>query len=303
MRKLPTVYFCSDAWRKATNEVQRWFDIGMEREGKRFECAMYPLAALETRSSKSPLEMVGLDDIDKVVVTHVLWPHDRFKDYGPGHAGFNPGVNEHFNPMVEAMIRRYPQIEACAKMHSHTFKARSLSEGDKKCHIFNSVDWYRSKGLDTMFSFLISPNGKDFDLHCFAPDKKARIVRVKIRFVSRGHSLIKAARSAPYYRTKSGAQWCNHNKELLKGHFPVLRNNLPSFGWRRYVVKIGPSEYVICIPPRFPYQDLRLYAVDYQNGEFVYPVLDLPTWWPDSEKLADYNLLQLAQWLEKESKR
>ncbi len=301
MKKLPTVYFCSDAWQKATNEVQRWFDIGQRLQGQRWESAMYPLATIETSTGKSPLELVGLDEIDKVVVTHVLWPHDKFKDYGPGRAGFKPGVNEHFNPMVESMIARYPRIEACAKMHSHTFKARSLSEGDKKCHIFNAVDWYQSKGLNTMFSFLVSPNGDNFDLHCFAPDKKARIVRLKVRFISRGHSLIQAARLAPYYRTESGSQWCDHNKNLLKRHFPTLRNNLPSFGWRRYVLSINQTEYVICIPPRFPFQGLRLYAVDYENGEFFYQALALPRWWPSSTELADYNLLSLAEWLQKES--
>ena len=299
--KIPEIFFCKDAFLKVSKEVQKWFKIGIQKQNVRWESAMCPLGTVETRVNKSPLEILELHEIKKVIITHVFYPPDRFKDFSSGHAKFKPGTDTYFNPIIEKWIEKYPLLELFCKLHSHTVNGGGLSEGDLNGHIFNSVDWFRSKGLNTIFSFLVTPNKESLNIQCFAPDRNAKIVKVPIRFVSRNHPLIRSALSQPYYYTQSGSKWCDNNKKMLKEKYFVVRKNLKSFGWRRYIVKVNHTEYVFCLSPQFPQINLRLYKVEYQNGNFVFKPCNLPKWWSKFNNLSDYNLLDLADWLKERS--
>ncbi|MFC1622373.1 hypothetical protein ACFL1Y_00035 [Patescibacteria group bacterium] len=299
--KTPEIFFCKDAFLKVCKEVEKWFNIGMNKQKIRWESAMYPLGTIETRVNKSPLEILELHEIKRVIITHVFFPPDRFKNFSSGYAKFKPGTDTYFNPIIENWIEKYPLLELFCKLHSHTVNGSGLSEGDLNGHIFNSVDWFRSKGLNTIFSFLVTPKNKSLNIQCFAPDKDAKIVKVPINFISHSHPLIKSALSKPYYETQKGSVWCDKNKSLLKEGFSVVRNNLKLFGWKQYIIKINQTEYIFCLSPQFPQVGLKLYKVEHQNGKFIFKPSNLPKWWPKSNVLSDYNLVDLANWLKERS--
>lgn len=305
--KYPDVFICLDAAEKAMSEANKFYQIGKEKTGSPWEAAMYPLAQLVLREGihKSPLDIVELDEIERIVVTHVFYPLDIHKKYSSGKATFYKGLgaNEYMNRLLGEFIARYPLLDSFCKQHSHPFQGKVyLSYGDLTHSIFNSYNWFRSKGLNTMFSFVMTPMLKleGWYFSCFGLKADGRHVELMVDFVSRGHSYVQAARSQPYYSTVDGGQWCDETKsQLIAAGLKVSRNVLRR-GWRRYTVDLSGNKYVICLPPFFPNQTAKVYKVvnDLQNP---FQLINLPAsvWSETGKPYQQYNILHLIEFIKK----
>lgn len=264
-KKYPVVFVCQDAADKASREATEYYRRGLKRGKMPWEAAMYPLAFLKTRVHKSPLDLLSLSEIEYIVITHVLYPPDRFKNHGPNHAGFLEGANDYLNPAIDGYFRRYPLLEACCKMHSHPMGGNSLSSGDLRDNVFNAYSWFRNKGLNTMFSFILTPQVGKWRFNAYGLTDWATQAKLEVRFISRNHSLARTAFAQPYWQTPAGAAWCDENKALLKQDgYSVTRYHLRR-GWRRYAVTAQGRTWLICLPPNFPQETVKVYAVSTSN--------------------------------------
>lgn len=302
--KLPHVFICQSATDKICYEAERWYQKGITTNKHPWEAAMYPLAYFQLRPGihKSPLELVNLSEIDFIVITYALFPIDRFKDYGPSHARFKPGANDHLNPIINDYINRYPRLDTFCKMHSHPCGGRRLSPGDLYHNILNSYPWMRSKGLNTMFSIVLTPTETYWYFNCYGLNNFALNVKLECSFVSKNHSLVKVAKQRPYYQTEIGSQWCDHNKgELKKANYQITRNTL-NHGWRRYTIHLQQNVVVVAIPPDFPLKPVKVYRVtnNPQNNlqEILIPRSSL--WSQSKTDLTEYYLLDLVKTMEKQ---
>ena len=298
-QKIPHVFVAQKAFNRATREAEKFYQLGKKQSKSPWEAAMYPLAALKLRGGlcKSPLEYIELSETEVVIVTHVLYPSDEYKDYSSGHAGFEEGANDYLNPIIDRCIQRYPLIDAFCKMHSHTSKGGSyLSTGDLNCSVFNSYNWFREKGLNTMFSFVLNPSKDSWQVTCFGLNEQGKNVVVPVETIPDSDILVKEAKSLPYYMTRDGAVWCDHNKEELKAQGYRVARNILRRGWRRYSI-FAQKTYVICLPPLFPRQIVKVFQV-VNDPENPFQEIRLPQgirWSIPSNKFKGYSLVDLVE--------
>jgi len=308
--KYPDVFICSDAADKAMCEADKFYWLGKKKTGSPWESAMYPLAQLVLREGikKSPLEIVELPEIERIVVTHVFYPLDIHKKYSSGNAAFHKdrGANEYMNKLLGKYIARYPLLDVFCKQHSHPFVGKAyLSVGDLTHSVFNSYAWFRSKGLNTMFSFVMTPMPKltGWYFSCFGLRADGRHVDLLVDFISRNHSFVKQAKSLPYYLTMEGSTWCDNAKSLFKQARITVARNVLRRGWRRYTLELENEKYVVCLPPFFPNEEVIVYKV---IGEVdPYRKLILPTvsrWRQTGKPYHHYNILELVDDIKKAEK-
>lgn len=302
-KKLPEVFISQTAALKAFREAGKFFELGKSLNQGPFEAAMYPLAylLLKEASHKSPLEFIELKEIQRIVVTHILYPLDKFKNYSPGHAEFKPGATAYLNPLIEKHIARYPLLDAFSKMHSHPKGFAYLSQGDLTHSVFNAYDWFRQKGLNTMLSFILtSVNGKDWNISCFGLNHLAINVRLPVTIIPRSHAFVKEALSLPYYQTEAGSNWCDRTKaSLIQAGYQVSRNIL-NRGWRRYTIAINREKFVFCLPPFFPRQTIKVFRITNDCNHPFEEIVLAPEmlWLKSSNQFTNLDLLTLVKWIE-----
>ncbi|MCK4539770.1 hypothetical protein KAU09_01290 [Candidatus Parcubacteria bacterium] len=301
--KFSLVYICRDAVQKAIHEANKYYAIGKRKTGFPWEAAMYPLAHLVLKPGihKSPLDFVELADIERIVVTHVFYPLDKFKDYSSHKAVFkkNAGASDYLNQVLSEYISRYPFLDVFCKQHSHPWSCSGwLSQGDLVHSVFNAYDWHRKKGLNTMFSFVMAPTfmQNTWKFNCFALRDNGKHVKLFVEIISRNHSYVREAKLMPYYKTNDGKKWCDQTKKkLITKRFQVSRNVLRR-GWRRYTVKFDDNKYVICIPPFFPDQIVKIYKVVINDLSNPYHEIKLPNdslWNRLGQSYKSYDIIKL----------
>jgi hypothetical protein len=264
---LPTVYISKEAFFKAFLEVKKFYAKGLMEESKPWEAAMYPLAYLKLKGGihKSPYEFVELNEIESVVVTQVCYPSDEYKDHSTGHAGFKKGANAYLNPMIEKLIKKYPLLDIFCKMHSHPLGGRCLSTGDLNFSIHNSYNWFQKKGLNTMFSFIISSDEKNWErlsgweISVFGLNNERLIVELPLKIISSRNNLVKEAKSKPFYNYPNGQLWSKIvyqrliNEDYKFGVEEIRR------GWIKYTFTFDDKRVLIIFPPCFPQQIIRVF--------------------------------------------
>lgn len=301
IKKLPRVLFSKDVTMKAMKEVDKFFQLGIQLEKTPWEAAMYPMASLVLKNGihKSPLEFIDLNDIEVIVITQVFYPPNKCKDYSSGHAGFkNTKIgNAMINQKINTYIHKYPLIDAFCKMHSHTGnKSKFLSSGDIKYSILNAYTWFRNKGLNTMLSIVMTPQKSGWNFTPYGLNSLGRNIKLPVEIVSRNHYLVLKAKSQPYYETQNGSNWCDDNKaELIKLNYDISRNILRR-GWRRYTVKINNKMFIICIPPFFPEENVKVFKIVNSVEEpFQKIVLPKESIWSSINKLNNYHIVELIE--------
>lgn len=307
--KFPKVFICADARDKAFREANKFYKLGKEKGKAAWEAAMYPLAHLVLREGvyKSPLDVIELTEIERIVITHVFYPLDEHKDYSAHSAKFkNPEkANNYLNNVLGYYIDEYPLLDVFCKQHSHPgFGMGFLSSGDLNHSIFNAYNWYRRKGLNTMISIVMTPDikGETWKYHCFGLRDDGRHKKLDVEIISKSHRYVKEAKEKPYYCFNEGAVWCDNSKvSLVNAGYKVSRNILRR-GWKRYTLKIGGEKIVICIPPFFPSQTVKVYKV---TKDLVNPCVEIilpknSEWAKQSIVFGKYDILGLVKEIEGE---
>lgn len=300
---VPTVLWCQTAWLKACAETKKFFALGLTHKTKApWEAALTGLAYLRLLPGvyKSPLELVELEDIQHIILTHVFFPDDRFKDYSSGSAKYKTGVNANINAILSPVLARHPLLTVCFKIHSHPLGGDSLSPTDI-CTIFKSYAWFRNKGLNTVFTGLMSSNWQNWpqpagwQINCFALNAWGINISLPVRFVSRQHAFIRESRQLPYYLTALGRAWDQHNRHWLQNNHFDFSINVLSRGWRRYTLNLPRGKFVVCLPPFFPWQTARILRV-VRNYLEPFRLISLPRqliWQRPGNNLKDYQLSEL----------
>jgi len=304
---LPKVYILNEALVKATKEVKKFYLLGKNRDNNPCEASMYILAVLVQRPGifKSPFELLELSEIESVIVTHVVYPADKFKDNKPGYAGFKAPkgytanrMNMIFREMLLTYINRYPLIDLLGNIHSHTFiKADSMSGGDNQ-DSKRSMARFKRSGLNTRFKFLMSPNsnsGEDWGIYGFAYQNGNPRRLSGLEVISRNHSLFKAAIEKPCYYSSDFTQWAKQQCYALEVEFGLkLRWEQIVRGWSTLdVLNLNGKEISICFPPFFPESPIKVY---YFNGK-KYIALNTEgfNWKGDNEQLRNLKLTELIK--------
>lgn len=302
------VYYTKWAYRISCGEAQKHFDIGISKEGRPHEAAMYPLSfvTLKPGVNKSPIELVSLDEILNVVVADIALVPDRYKAFSSHHCAFNAGdecegeMNRVMNDSILDRISLHPCLDVIGKQHSHPFPGKAfLSAGDLNHSILNSSNMYRAAGFNTMFSHVMTRSSEgvwtvnNFALWRLGINKKLPEAIV----IGDNHSLAREAKSLPYYLTDEGRGWCDSNKSLLKQEGFNPRRDVMRRGWRRYfLVHLGTPWLLITIPPFFPSQLVVVYKVSQSRKEMDTKKLSVPyPWNSSSEDLSAFSLSELAK--------
>lgn len=125
-------YFSASSFAKMAGELERWLPK---------EAAFHPLTHLVLKNgvNKSPLDMVMIDDIERVVVADVVSPPDRFKRYSEHSALFRDGANgkevkkAFLEECVYPVIKAHPRLDWFTLGHSHPFADEAwLSTGGRE---------------------------------------------------------------------------------------------------------------------------------------------------------------------------
>ncbi|MBI4149567.1 hypothetical protein HY491_03905 [Candidatus Woesearchaeota archaeon] len=300
----PRVFFSSHAFRVSAVEAERYYQKGMKAEGMPWETAMYPLAHLVLKEGieKCPLELAELDEIACIVIPRVAIPPDIFKAHSC-HAAKHGGVpveemNTTFQRQCLDILLRFPHLGMFVKQHSHhTLELTRPSEGDMQHNILNAYAWYRSKGLNTMFSMIMTRHAMmpKWFIHAHALGKENQNVELgQVTVIADNHPLCMDARKKPYYDTQEGAEWCDRNKAALRAAgFQISRQFLPR-GYRRYIISYEKESVVMVLPPDFPLKPVRVFRIiDAQKNMFA--PLPLPGQWQQQNAFSRLGMLELAR--------
>ena len=124
------------------------------------EAVLVPLCALDPRDpAHNPCHMLGLAEVARITVAAVvLVPRERQHNQLL-RVSVLPHTDGLVNDRIEATVRRFPRLRACAYLHSHPF-ARGWtapsrgSAGDVEGHMLPLWRSNRDAALDTSFSFI-----------------------------------------------------------------------------------------------------------------------------------------------------
>jgi len=259
------VYFSIKAMNKMLREADLWYNFGMIKEQKPYECVGYPISYTRFASQRSPVEMASLSDIECLVVTHVAIPQDEIKNYGPSHANFKKnGTNlqqaekELFKRRLEPIFRRFPLLEKISRLHSHPF-------ADKACHSSGDLGTIAKdeinatlQGYRVSFSFLLT-HPKKWEMTCFSVDNDGKEAEQEIIAVHDRHDLIIEAKSRPFYNTLQGKGWEDLMEGYAKSNFSRFAKIRQARGWTSWWLMKPKEETLLYIPPLFPQQSPCVY--------------------------------------------
>ena len=322
------ILIARDAARQIFAEVQRWVERGLRRDGAPLECMAYPLSALiPSHGTRCPLELLSLDQLGGLVISDVAIPPDGIKAFSPANCHFDlqgqDGANASFNAEIDTLIARRPRLAVNSKLHSHPFSASPFLSGGDLLHGVTSPRaqrWRERRGLDTALLYLVYPDGEsaqDRRPWCLTQDGAigrgiaGPEVRWRLRswgslpqgemvdlgdakVVAVRHPHVRAARRAPYWKTRRGGSWCQAQKAALRGAgLDRVRRNLLGRGWRQYLLEHGGRHIVIALPPDLPLSPPRvLEVIDASNN--LFEVLPLPGRFQGSS-LGKLSLVALAR--------
>lgn len=114
-------------------------------------------------------------------------------------------------------------------------------------------------------------------------------------FVPDEHPRAQAARALPYWMTRAGKRWDDHQKAALAAAGFAPSRGLLGRGWRRYIVSPGGGyDVVLCLPPDFPKRQARvLRIVDIMRNQFA--PLPLPRSLARARHFAEVDLVRAVR--------
>ena len=108
-------------------EVRRWVEHGLSSFGTPLESLLYPLSSLLPAAGGElycPLELVGIDHIDQIIIDDVAIPHDDVKAFSPSNCHFAAAdmrrANDEFNAEIEQRLIARPRLGVHSKLHHGT---------------------------------------------------------------------------------------------------------------------------------------------------------------------------------------
>lgn len=264
---LPKVFFSEQAFLKVVLEMQKFYKKGLELSGSAWEAVAYPLAFLKTRKSISPFEMISLRDIDKVIVSHVFYPDDEYKNYSSARANFLPGVNENMEKKISPILLKYPLLDFCCKLHSHPSGRASLSGGDKKFSILNSLNDYQERGLNTILSFVMTSKKylwqeeNSWKISAFALDNNRENIFLETEIIPHDSAIIQESREMPFYKLERNFLWMKKCLDFFAKNQTYQVEICELYrAWISWCFYLPDSELHICFSPNFPDSDIRVIA-------------------------------------------
>ncbi|PID38307.1 MAG: hypothetical protein CSA65_00775 [Proteobacteria bacterium] len=318
------------AARQIFDEVQRWVERGLAEGGSALESLMYPLAAMVPRERHllTPVELVGADHIQELVIDGAAIPPDEIKAFSAANchfAGDIAGANVAFNARIDELLAASPRLSVSSKLHAHPFDGGCfLSSGD----LFHGVTapkaraWRQGRGLDTAILHVVYPDGvpgrdrgrwRIVDEGAIGRDANGKHLRWRVhswasrdtgaadaqlhdlgdaRVVPTSHDSVRAARRKTYWQRRRGARWCDGQKRALREAGYRVSRNLLGRGWRRYLVDTRAGQLLIALPPDFPALPPRVLLVRRAWCNDFEP-LELPRAWR-GDTLSRASLLALV---------
>ncbi len=264
----PLIFYIESAFSKAVEEAKKFFDFGIQKCGRPFEAAMYPVMHIKLGHDvkKTPLEKVGLDEVGHVIVMDVAIPPDEAKNYSEGHAGFKSRklnkINRFFNDQIEEIISRNPLLELVGKQHSHPFSQEPWLSGGDLATVYRTFDLSYRLGFATTFSFIMIPSFSEhgWRIGCFALNKIGINTSLgDVILIPDDHIFAEEARQLPFWYTTKGKLWEELNFQVLNGAGCNPCASALLRGWRRYDVVWKDRHMSIVLSPFFPKDGGRIY--------------------------------------------
>ncbi|MFH1211129.1 MAG: hypothetical protein V1645_04415 [archaeon] len=259
------VYFSKSAFKKISYEVSRWYYIGMEAENKPFESVGFPLSFIALDCDKCPADVISLQDISYLVITHVAIPDDEIKNYSPANANFRKkGVDlekaseDFIRYKVNPIISRYPLLEIASRLHSHPFTHHARHSAGDMCTIMKDEINIRQKAYNVSFSFIMTPLSSDplrWKISCFSVDVWGDEEEHDVIIVRGDHPAVVSAFGQPYYKGGWGKFWEEEFERYSSKVFVKWSKQRRSRGWTSYWLMKPGEEIILFIPPFFPGDD------------------------------------------------
>ena len=264
---LPGISIGQSCWRALCAELDRVFP----REG-----LAVPLLFLDPRQpGRSPCASLGLQDLREVVIARILTVPAFLQVNGPVRVAVREGADHLINREVEALVGRFPQLRACAYLHSHPFAvgATHPSRGpgcDLEGHMLPQLDHNRRAGLEASFSFIAcrAIGGPGWRLQGFALDGQGALYELGFARLIPDHDLLLRRASLPglEQRPMVHRRLRRWRHELRRLGINFYQDDLFG-GWLRIVLELDPpNALVVLLPIDFPAERPRCYAVDRSTG-------------------------------------
>jgi hypothetical protein len=309
-------------------EVHRWVEEGLRGAGSPHESLLYPLSAMvPTSTLLCPVELVGVEHLRELVIDDTAIPPDEVKAFSPLNCHFSAAdmsrANELFNAQIETQLQRRPRLGVHSKMHSHPFAGGDFLSGGDLHHgvaAAAATAWREQRGLRTAILHVVypdgdpAPNDRPWRLCDRGALDSARrtLWRVRswasispasaggemldlgdARVVPDRHPSVRAARRAPYWRTRRGQRWCDAQKAALREAGYGVSRNLLGRGWRRYLLTHGSQQLLVALPPDLPAVWPRVLEVSNAALNDFLP-LETPIW-ARTSSLSALSLQRLAR--------
>jgi hypothetical protein len=311
---LPVVLISQAALDKSLIEAERFYLLGLMKENRPYESVMFPMASLLLKKEveKSPLEFVELHEIERVVIVYELIPPSKLKNYTPGSASFklpedskDNNIDEAFNSVIRKIQDKYPLLSIFCRQHTHPWEGGKRLSGADENHVLSRMEWFRKKGLNTVFNIVMSRYQGSWLFSCYGLDQKLAQRKIKIDLIANNHPYVQEAKQPAYYMTPQGSAWCDASEEELQKSGYSADSTYLQRGWHEYLVELKSnssasstnSKIAICLPPLFPQQRARVLRVlDETKGKFeLLPLPEHSAWHTPGMDFLDYSLLELVK--------
>jgi hypothetical protein len=256
------VLIAESAWQKIIEEVNFF-----AADGGR-EAIIYPLFSLTRKSEcmKATWEMLGLEDIDYFVVTHVHPPLRKFCVHTPVRAKFSfasSDEEQEFQADVQGWVQenfsKYPLLEL-GNVHSHPFSVlwtRPSSGGDQMDYARIHKMWQhmrQKRFVDTPLEIILCRNfffRQSWKACCFGFDKTQEIVTLgKAEIISDDDVRVRNALSVPFVVLPEGISW---QKQQLAEVPEIQSIDKFCFGWSTAAIKLDDRRNVFMhFSPQYP---------------------------------------------------
>jgi hypothetical protein len=209
-----------------------------------------------------------------------------------------------------------------SKLHTHPFVGGDfLSAGDLYHGVTSTkaIAWRERRGLATALLHVVYPNdqplvaglpwkveaagararGADREvawrIRTWGTDGQGSVVDLgDAEIVPDRHTVVRAARRAPYWATRRGGRWCDAQKQALREAGYGVSRNLLGRGWRRYLVGSHGRHLLLALPPDFPACAPRVLDIEDATVN-AFRALPLPQWAEAARSLRDVSLPRLVQ--------
>lgn len=277
-----TIYMSKSALKKMTREASRWYRIGIEKTKSPFESVAYPLSAVNLKPGheKNPAELIKLQDIESIVITHIAIPYDEIKNYSSHKANFQKlGAVEtkryaelFHRKRVFPLIRKYPNLEIVSRIHTHPFSNKAFcSKGDMREY---REDWIysRQKGWNVSFSLIMTVRKKTvkrlyWNTDAFAVDIKGLQKKVKLVLIPDSDKRILAAKRAPFYNLNAGKQWIELLANCISEICGGCKLKKINRAWLVLSFSFTDKKLLVFLPPLFPDKRAHLFIKE-SNGKY-----------------------------------